>query len=223
MILTDVGPVIAHNSGYGGSIGAWKNFGADEHLTDDEILANVKRWRQESPMIRNMWYGLERAAVRAIQCPRSVSAYREIRYWYDGHTLRCVLPSGRCLVYHSPELVPDVTPWGDPTYRIYFWGYNTNPKFGGVGWVRMDTYGGKLTENVVQAVSRDILAHGLLNVARAGYRPVLHVHDEIVCEEPHGRGSVEELEALMGDLPTWARGWPVIAQGGYRDRAYRKG
>lgn len=217
-----IGKLAELSSGYQGSIGAWKNFGADKHLSDEQILASVKRWRQESPNIVNMWYGLERAAVRAIEYQGQVSAYRDIRYHYDGHVLRCVLPSGRALVYHRPRLEPDHTPWGTPTKRIRFWGWNSNPMKGALGWVEMETYGGNLTENVVQAVSRDILAHGMLNVARAGYRIVLHVHDEIVCEEPHGRGSVEALEALMGDLPSWAAGWPVIAHGGWRGREYRK-
>lgn len=222
VIRTGGGPLIVHNSGYQGGIGAWKNFGAGDHMTDEEIRINVKRWRAESPNVVAMWKGLERAAVLAIKHPGYYFPYRDIQYHCDGKVLRCYLPSGRPLVYHNPSVVPGTTRWGAPTDRILFWGFNTNPKYGRMGWTQMDTYGGKLTENVVQATSRDILAHGMLNAAAAGYNIVLHVHDEIVCEQPEGHGSVEELERLMGDLPPWAKDWPVIAQGGWSGHRFRK-
>lgn len=217
-----IGKVAELASGYGGGLGAWKNFGADEHMTDDEIQANVKRWRKESPAIVNMWYGLERTAVQAILNPGYPFYYRSIQYHCDGRVLRCILPSGRALVYHRPRVEDGTTPWGSATKRIRFWGWNGNPKYGAIGWRELETYGGKLTENVVQAVSRDLMAHGMLNLDRAGYSIVLHVHDEVVCEEPFGRGSVEEVERLMGALPDWARGWPVVARGGWEGREYRK-
>lgn len=217
-----IGKVAELASAYGGGLNAWKAFGAGEHMTDDEIDANVKRWRKESPHIVNFWYGLERAAVRAIENPGHWALYRDLRYGFDGKVLRCILPSGRPLVYHTPRVEDDVTPWGTPTKRIRFRGWNSNPQYGAIGWRELETYGGRLTENVVQAVARDIMAHGMLRAARAGYSIVLHVHDEIACEEPMGRGSVAELEALMGALPTWATGWPVIAVGGWEGQRYRK-
>jgi len=217
-----IGKVAELASGYQGGLGAWRVFGAGEHLSDDDIKAAIQKWRAESPSIVRMWYGLENAAIGAVENKGVVFPYRQIRYHYDGKVLRCYLPSGRPLVYHSPRVEPAVTPWGSSTKRISFRGYNSNPKYGDMGWRELDTYGGKLTENVVQATSRDLLAHGMINAAKAGYRIVLHVHDEIVCEEPEGRGSVQELESLMGDLPEWAKGWPVIAQGGWEGHRYRK-
>jgi DNA polymerase len=217
-----IGKVAELASGYGGGLGAWKAFGADKHMNEDEITANVKRWREESPAIVDMWYGLERAAINAILSPGNSYRYRDLTYYSDGKVLRCYLPSGRPLVYHKPRVEDGTTPWGAPTKRILFWGWNGNPKYGAIGWRELETYGGRLTENVVQAVSRDLMAHGMLHADRAGYNIVLTVHDEIVSEQPFGHGSVAELESLMGTLPPWAEGWPVFARGGWEGREYRK-
>lgn len=78
-------------------------------------------------------------------------------------------------------------------------------------------------ENIVQATANDILRYALANLERAGYATVLHVYDEIVCEVPKGWGSVAELESIMADLPAWAKGWPIAADGGWRGKRYRKG
>jgi len=86
----------------------------------------------------------------------------------------------------------------------------------------MDTYGGKLCENVVQATARDVLANGLLGLDAAGYDIVLHVHDEIVAEVPVGGGCIDEFEKIMGNMPAWANGWPIKAVGGWRGKRYRK-
>ena len=101
-------------------------------------------------------------------------------------------------------------------------GQNTNPKNGPVGWIRMDTWGGRLVENCVQATARDILRRATINLEAAGYPIVLHVYDEIVAEVPEGLGSVEQFEQIMGTMPEFAAGWPVRAKGGWRGRRYRK-
>ena len=90
------------------------------------------------------------------------------------------------------------------------------------GWVRMDTYGGKLVENIVQATARKILTHAMINLENAGYPIVLHVHDEIVSEVLKGFGSIEEFERIMSIMPWWAKRWPVKAVGGWRGKRYRK-
>ena len=79
-----------------------------------------------------------------------------------------------------------------------------------------------MCENVVQAVARDILTHAMVNVNEAGYKIVLHVHDEIISEVPHGFGSVEEFEAIMATSPEWAKDWPIKAAGGWLGKRYRK-
>lgn len=216
-----IGKVAELASGYQGWVGAWKNFGADEHMSEEEIKRNVIRWREESPAIVAFWRGLEHASIEAVERPGSYAKYREITYHYDGQVLRCYLPSGRALVYHQPRIVM-AERHGRRVKQVWFWGYNSNHNYGPIGWIEQKTYGGRLTENIVQAASRDLMAHGLLILKAAGYHVVLHVHDEAICEEKEGLGSVEEVERLMGDLPPWAEGWPVKAKGGWIGRAYRK-
>jgi DNA polymerase len=86
----------------------------------------------------------------------------------------------------------------------------------------METYGGRLVENITQATCRDILRHAIVNLERAGYPVVLHVYDEIVCEIPKGWGSIEEFERIMATVPVWATDWPVRASGGWRAKRYSK-
>ena len=130
--------------------------------------------------------------------------------------------SGRHIVYHRPQLYPSER--NPLKSQLTFEGWNTNPKYGAIGWVRLSTYGGKLTENVVQATARDILAHAIVNLEKAGYPVVLHVHDEIVVEisESACRNSISEVEKIMSTMPTWAKNWPIRAQGGWRAKRYAK-
>jgi DNA polymerase len=137
------------------------------------------------------------------------------------------LPSGRQLTYH------DVTTWPNPDkpwspLGITYWGYNTNPKNGPPGWIAIDTWGGRLVENIVQATANDILRFASTTLEDAGYPIVLHVYDEIVSEVPQGFGSIKEFEALMMRLPEWAKTpdgqpWPIFVDGGWRASRYRKG
>jgi DNA polymerase len=209
--------------GYQGGVGAYKQFGADEHFdTDDQILEAVRAWRKASPNIVKFWYGMEDAARAAIKDPANGYEYRGIVFHMRGDVLYCKLLSGRRIAYHQPRLHWDRTPWGRQVEKITYMGYNSDYKKGSKGWMRLDTYGGKLTENVVQATARDILAHALVGLERAGYPVVLHVHDEAVAEVPEGWGSVEQFEAIMADLPLWAKDWPIKAAGGWRGKRYRK-
>lgn len=217
-----VGKVSELASGYQGGYGAWLAFGADKHLEEQEIRDAIKSWRKESPSIVKFWYGLEDAAVAAVQDPGQCYRYRDITYGVKDDVLYCHLLSGRKLSYHQPRLHPDTTPWGKPVLKLTYMGWNSDYKKGPTGWMRLDTYGGKLTENVVQATARDILTHALKNVERAGYAVVLHIHDEIVSEVMSGTGSVEQFEQIMADLPAWCADWPIKAAGGWRGKRYRK-
>jgi len=226
-----LGKVAELASGYGGWIGAWKAFGADSFMSEDEIKQAVLAWRAASPAIVEFWggqtrgwqpefYGLEGAAVQAILSPGQVFDCRGFEWQVRDDILYCRLLSGRNLTYHKPRLRPSDRRNG--TYAISFEGWNSNPKYGPPGWVRMDTYAGKLTENVVQAVARDILAHAIVNLERSGYPVVIHVHDEIVAEIPEGFGTIEEFERIMSTMPAWAKDWPLRASGGWRAKRYGK-
>lgn len=217
-----LGKVASLASNYGGGLGAWKAFGADEFMTDEEISQNVKAWRDANTSITAYWWGLQDAALAAIVNPGCCYSYRSISYGVQNDILYCLLPSGRKLTYHQPRYHLKTMPWGKQTTCITYMGWNSNYLNGPVGWMRLETYGPKLTENVVQAVSRDILAHSMLALDRAGYPIVLHVHDEIVAEVPHGWGSVEEFEQIMRIMPTWAADWPIKAAGSWRGKRYRK-
>lgn len=217
-----VGKVAELASGYQGGLNAWLQFGADQHLEEWEIKDAIAAWRNESPAVVAFWYGLQDAAHAAVMSPGQCYSYRDISYGVKDDVLYCQLPSGRRLSYHQPRLVRDVLPWGKEVMKLTFMGNNSDYKKGPKGWLRMDTYGGKLTENVVQAVARDILAHALVNLDAAGYDVVLHVHDEIVAEVDAGHGSIEDFERIMAIMPHWAKHYPIKAAGGWRGKRYRK-
>jgi len=235
-----IGKVAELASGYSGWVGAWKAFGADKFMDDAEIKRSILKWRAESPAIVEFWggqyrkhpvawefkselFGLEGSAVAAVLNPGTCYAYRSISYGVKDDVLYCLLPSGRKLAYHKPRLAPR---WDEMRqvnyYELSFMGWNSNPKNGAMGWIRMNTYSGKLTENVVQAVARDLLTHAMLGLEAAGYPIVLHVHDEIVAEVPVGYWSIEQFEHIMKTPPPWAEGWPIKAAGGWRGVRYRK-
>lgn len=235
-----VGKVAELASGYGGGLGAWKAFGADAFMADDEIQRNVYAWREASPAIAGnrragitgLWYGLQEAAHLAVSNPGTCYAYQAratkfgqpppITYGMRGDVLYCRLPSGRCLCYHKPRLEQTMGYGGRVELALTYWGYNSDYKKGPKGWMKLDTWGGKLTENIIQAISRDILGYSMPNLEAAGYPVVLHVHDEIVSEVTAGTGDIAEFERIMSTLPAWAAGWPVKAAGGWRGGHYRK-
>ncbi len=207
---------------YQGWLGAWKKFGAGEFLTDDQIIQYAGAWRKANPKISDkktgIWRRAQNAAEIAIMYPNhKVVINQYVSYYCDGQVLYCLLPSGRCLSYHQPQIVQ--TERGS---QVSFMTWNTNPEKGKIGWIRVTTYGGKLVENIIQAISRDILANAIVTVEKDGRYPVvLHLHDELLAEVPEGTGSVEELSALMCRLPEWCRGWPIKADG-WRGKRFRK-
>lgn len=220
-VLSDSGALVVHNCGFGGWIGAWRAFDPDEaNKTDDDIKRIVLQWRNASPRVVAAWADIEGAAHRAVQHPGSVQQVLGLRFEMRGDTLWMRLLSGRELAYHKPRLRNSEKRPG--TLALSYWTENSNPKYGALGWTCMDTWGSRLFENAVQAIACDILRHGVLLCRDAGYPLVFSVYDEAVFEVPEGYGTVEEVERLLGTLPSWATGWPVRATGGYRARRYRK-
>lgn len=237
-LRNSLGKIAELASGFGGFVNAWKRFGADDHFADDRAIRDaVLKWRAASPAIVEFWggqwrevgprvyvpelYGLEGAAVRAIQNPGEWCACRAIAYALNPETgvLHCRLPSGRDLYYHEARLVDDVHMYSKkPIMKILFTG--VDPKTGKP--TVEATHGGKLAENVVQSASRDIFAAALPRLTDAGYPVVVHTHDEAVAEVPEGFGSVEEFERLMTTRPAWAHDWPIRAAGGWRGKRYQK-
>lgn len=187
-----------------------------------EVIRPERRWVGRV----QEYYGLEGMAVLALLHPGTAHSYRGVtfqtRAMPDGsQALIMTLPSGRHLTYHRAALSPSQR---DPaSYAITYWTDNTNPKYGPMGWVPMQTYGPKLAENAVQAIAHDIQRFGILALRAAGYPMVLHVYDENVAEVPAGSGSIEEFERIMSTMPPWAADWPIRAAGGWRGRRYRKG
>lgn len=226
------GKVAELASGFGGGYKAWKRFGADKYYDNDEdIKEAVYRWRKESPAFSaqmwrdgysGIWEGLEVAARSAIQTPGQCFEFRGISYGVKDKVLYCRLLSGDTLQYHNPCIVKTFNDYGREVETIYFEGWNNNPANGAIGWIVMSTWGGKLFENVVQKTARDILTHAMANLDRSGYDIVLHVHDEPVAEVDEDKGSIEEFERIMVDLPWWCKDWPVRVGGGWRGKRYRK-
>ncbi len=234
-----VGKVSELASGYGGWVNAWKAFGADAFMSDEEIKAAVLAWREASPEIVEMWggqhrqigakpwdsvpelYGLEGAAVAAILNPGQTFRVNDIVYGMKGDILLCQLPSGRFLHYHRAKLIRSVDHFKRDAYKITFEGYNSNAQKGPPGWQVLETYGGRLFENVVQAVSADIQAEALVRLEQRGYPVVMHTHDEASAEVPGNFGSVEEMEGIMSERPAWARWWP-LRSAGWRHKRYQK-
>jgi DNA polymerase len=207
--------------GYGLGAPKFRTTCAKAGIQIDEALAErvVQTYRTTNGRIVALWRELERAALRAVEQPGlivSASAGR-VRFRIKGDFLWLILPSGRPLAYAKPRIEDRETPWGELRPQVTYLGVNSITR----AWERQSAYGGKWTENVVQAVARDLLAAAMLRLEKAGYPIVLTVHDEIVAEVPAGSGSVEEFEAIMCQLPDWATGCPVAAEG-WRGLRYRK-
>lgn len=197
--------------GYGGGVNALKAFGAEKMgLTEQEMSEIVTSWRAVSPNIPKFWRITETAVKMALRTPgQSYKTMGGIVYRRENDGLVCVLPSGRKLHYWGAFL-------DEKDGKIKFWGMSQTAK----KWCIKDTFGGRLVENIVQAVARDALAVALLRLDEAGYKPVFHVHDEIICEAPVG-SDWHDMAAIMGQPISWAPGLNLPAEG-YETPFYKK-
>lgn len=198
--------------GYGGSVGALRNMGAVEMgVPEDELQGLINDWRNANPHIVKLWTEVGNTAMKAIK-EKTIVSLGKLVFMYEREILFIRLPSGRRLSYIKPRIGTNRFGGDSITYM----GVGASKK-----WERLETFGGKLVENIVQAIARDLLASAMMNVASAGYDIVFHVHDEIIAEAPDGQGSVDEMCKLMSINPDWADGIPLNADG-YECEYYRK-
>lgn len=201
--------------GYQGGARALVSMGAlSMGLSEEELPDIVSRWRKSNQRIQDFWYTVENNAVDTVRhgtvhtMPKGISFYRDREYLF----IR--LPSGRDLFYCRPELVTNA--YGRSAVGFYGTSQTTRK------WGLTETYGGKLTENIVQAVARDLLCSALTNLYRAGYAIRFHIHDEVILEVPEDSTmDLEEAVRLMCTLPEWAEGLPLDAAG-FGGSYYRK-
>ena len=190
-------------------------------VADAEAEAIKRGWRDAHPRIVDYWHELEAAAHEAVAHPglqtTAGPAGRTIAFRVKGSFLFCRLPSGRVLTYPYPKLKPRETPWGEIREQVHY--MNVDGQTG--KWVETHTYGGKLSENIVQAISRDLLAEALLRVDAAGYPVVLHVHDEVVSEVHAMTENADAFCALVAHSPAWCPDLPIHVEG-WRGKRYRK-
>lgn len=201
--------------GYQGGKGALITMGAlDMGLSEDELPDLVAAWRDANPNIVKLWYLFEEAAIRAVRGKTTVPLQLGVEFSYENGILFMRLPSGRRLAYIRPRL-------------------EMNEKFGKEGltyegvdqttknWGRLNTYGGKLVENCVQAIARDCLAVAMQRLDEARYEIVMHVHDEVILNVPNGQSSPEEVAEIMGRPIEWATGLPLRAEA-FETEFYKK-
>lgn len=210
--------------GYQGGKGAWRKFetyATKEYVrfSDDKVEEIKVAWREAHPKIQQFWWDLENAVKEAVTHPNSPTHARGVIFVVRGSFLFCKLPSGRVLTYPYPKLKMTETPWGELREQVHYMHVDglTNK------WEETHTYGGKVCENITQAVARDVLADALVRLDRIGYHPCLHVHDEVVIEEVETSGAdyLNDVLKLMSEVPSWATGLPIAVEG-WAGRRYRK-
>lgn len=198
--------------GYGGSVGALTSMGAlDMGLTEEELSPLVSTWRNANPHITQFWWDVDAAAIKTMTEKRETRVGR-ITFFYRSGILFAMLPSGRKLAYVKPRMAVNKFGRNGLTYE----GIGESGK-----WGRIETYGPKLVENIVQGTARDLLAEAMLRLKKRGYQIVMHIHDEAVLEVPDGVSSVEEVCSIMAEQPEWAVGLPLRADG-YECAFYKK-
>lgn len=199
--------------GYGGAGGAIRAFDKNCSIPDEELPKIVSDWRKASPHITKLWWDVDKAAKKAIREKTTVTLHHGIKFIYDPGVLFIELPSGRRLSYIRPKIEPG--PY-DKDIITYEGMQQTSRQ-----WTRLETYGPKLVENIVQAFARDCLGETMFNVTEAGFNVVMHVHDELILDVPKGESSVEEICELFAKPISWAPGIPLTADG-YECNYYMK-
>ena len=196
--------------GYGGGVNALKAMGGEAMgLTEEEMTDIVQKWRKASPHIKAFWSKLDEAVRYAIQ-GIPVQMDRNMAVYKNGDVLFIRLPNGRSIAYVKPVIMNN---------EISYMGLNQTTR----QWTRITTWGGKLTENVVQSIARDCLCDTLATLEAENFRPVMHVHDEVICEVPKDEADARlaRLTEIMGTPPAWAPDI-VLTADGFQSDYYKK-
>ena len=194
--------------GYQGAVGALESMAQTYHmsLSKEDMAAIVEDWRNANPHIVKLWSKLEKAAQRCVTTgiPQQTAG---LTFEMQKDSMTVTLPSGRLITYYN--MTAGVNRWGKPSLKFL----GVDPDTKKWGWI--ETYGGKLTENIVQAIARDCLAHTLLTMDALGYRTVFHVHDEIICEVPakDADKTLKDIQAVFATNADWADGLPLKGAG----------
>lgn len=210
-VLRQKGKVAELALGYQGGAGALINMGAlDMGIPEDDLPDIVQRWRDTNKRICDLWYKMNSSAVEAISTGSSVGVGRllvscEYDAVHEVEYLTVLLPSGRKLYYNSPQIGENK--WGGPS--ISYMGMDQTTK----KWKRIETYGGKLVENCVQAVARDCLAQAIENLEKEGLPVVFHIHDEVVIDCRADTATLDDVVNIMSRPIPWAPGLPLNADG----------
>ena len=209
--LRQKGKVAELALGYQGSSGALIAMGAlDMGIPEEDLPDIVSRWREANKRIRDLWYKMDSAAVQVITQGGSVGVNgvivaREFNYNQNTDYMTITLPSGRKLYYIAPQI--GVNKWDNPS--ISYMGMDQSTK----KWKRIETYGGKLVENCVQAIARDCLALSIERLKAAGYEVIFHIHDEVVIECNAESASLDDVVRIMSEPIPWAMDLPLGADG----------
>lgn len=205
--LRQKGKVAELALGYQGGPNALVKMGAlDMGLTEDELPKLVRMWRNANPSIVKLWADVEEAAVQAVSEQKPAKLQYGLRFAISSGMLYIRLPSGRYLTYVNPRM--DDNKFGNRALQYDGMDQQTRK------WGPKETYGGKLVENIIQAIARDCLAESMLRLDRAGYPIVMHVHDEVILEVPTEQtDALEKACAVMGESLPWAPGLQLRADG----------
>ncbi|MFR0064361.1 MAG: hypothetical protein ACLRU1_03340 [Veillonella parvula] len=212
--LRQKGKVAELALGYGGGVGAMKAMDSKGEIPEKELPGIIEAWRQASPRITKFWKDADSAAKQVVRTGEPVRIRQgNIKFFKSKGFLFIELPSGRRLAYARPRL--GLNRFGSES--IEYDGMNQVKNT----WGRVETYGGKLVENIVQAVARDCLAASMLRLSKAGYKIVAHIHDEVVIEAPIGEGSLEEVIDIMCEPEPWNEGL-ILNAAGFENPYYMK-
>lgn len=201
---------LVHNCGYQGALGALKAMGGIEMgLSEDELQSIVDSWREANPNIVSLWWDIDSVVKRVVKT-RTKEKYKSLVISYEKGILFIELPSKRRLAY--PKTKIGMNRFGGES--IVYEGIVVGNK-----WDKIESYGGKFVENIVQAIARDILAEAMMRIENEGFNIVMHIHDEVVIESDSS--SIEEVNQIMSVVPEWAPGL-ILDADGFESEFYKK-